>query len=52
LSASCAKGQDELIVIAEKYGGLIWAVDALRAEGNGRLLYVLCEDQSSKPVAT
>jgi len=51
LSASCVKVQDELSVIAEKYGGLIWAVDALQPEGNGRLLYVLCEVQSGKPVA-
>ncbi len=36
---------------AEKHGGLIWGIDALKPEGDGSLLYVLYEVLSSTPVA-
>jgi len=51
LSASHAPIEEEIARIAAEYGGLIWAVDALQPEGNGRLLYVLYEVQSGKPFA-
>ena len=35
----------------KKHGGVIWAVDALKPEGSGILLYVLYEVLSSTPVA-
>jgi len=35
----------------QKHGGVIWAVDALKPEGSGVLLYVLYEVLSSRPVA-
>jgi hypothetical protein len=35
----------------KKHGGVIWAVDALKPEGSGILLYVLYEVLSSRPVA-
>jgi hypothetical protein len=51
LSASREPIEEEIARIAAEYGGLIWAVDALQPEGNGRLLYVLYEVQSGKPLA-
>jgi hypothetical protein len=51
LSASREPIEEEIARIAAEYGGLIWAVDALQPEGNGRLLYVLYEVQSGKPFA-
>ena len=36
---------------AEKHGGLIWGIDALKPEGHGTLLYVLYEVLSGTPVA-
>jgi len=51
LSASYEPNAAEIGQIAAEYGGLIWAVDALQPEGNGRLLYVLYEVQSGKPFA-
>ena len=51
LSASYEPNESEIGQIAIEYGGLIWAVDALQPEGNGRLLYVLYEVQSGKPFA-
>jgi len=51
LSASREPIEEEIAQIAAEYGGLIWAVDALQPEGNGRLLYVLYEVQSGKPLA-
>lgn len=51
LSASSEPIEEEIAPIAAEYGGLIWAVDALQPEGNGRLLYVLYEVQSGKPFA-
>ena len=35
---------------AQQYGGLIWAIDALKPEGHGTLLYVLYEVLSETPV--
>jgi hypothetical protein len=35
---------------AEKHGGLIWGIDALKPEGHGTLLYVLYEVLSGTPV--
>jgi hypothetical protein len=51
LSASHEPSAAEIGQVAAEYGGLIWAVDALQPEGNGRLLYVLYEVQSGKPFA-
>lgn len=51
LSASSEKVQDDLAITTREYGGLIWAVDALQPEGHGRLLYVLYEVLSGRPVA-
>lgn len=51
LGAADQKTQRQLEATGAKHGGLIWAVDALQPEGNGRLLYVLYEVLSGTPVA-
>jgi hypothetical protein len=51
LSASSQKIQAELAATADKYGGLIWAVDALQPEGHIQFLYVLYEVLSGRPIA-
>jgi hypothetical protein len=51
LSASSEKAQEKLTSTAGKYGGVIWAVDALQPEGHTRLLYVLYEVLSGQPIA-
>lgn len=51
LSASRETVEGELRGIAQDYGGVIWAIDALEPEGSDRLLYVLYEVQSGKAVA-
>jgi hypothetical protein len=48
LSASSQNAQAGLAATAEKYGGVIWAVDALQPEGQ---LYVLYEVLSGQPIA-
>jgi hypothetical protein len=39
-----------LAAATEQYGGLIWAIDALKPEGHGTMLYVLYEVLSETPV--
>ena len=51
LSASHPKAQADLAATANKYGGVIWAVDALQPEGHIQLLYVLYEVLSGQPIA-
>lgn len=51
LSASQSYGQKRIERIWARYGGLIWAVDALQPAGGGRLLYVLYEVQSGTPIS-
>lgn len=51
LSASSQDTQAGLAATAEKYGGVIWAVDALQPEGHIRLLYVLYEVLSGHAIA-
>jgi hypothetical protein len=51
LSASSQSTQAGLAATAEKYGGVIWAVDALQPEGHIRLLYVLYEVLSGQAIA-
>ena len=51
LSATSQTVANDLIATAEKYGGVIWAIDALQPEGHARLLYVLYEVLSGRPVA-
>jgi hypothetical protein len=51
LSASSQNTQAGLAATAEKYGGVIWAVDALQPEGHIRLLYVLYEVLSGHAIA-
>ena len=41
----------KLEATVSQHGGLIWAMDALKLEGCGSLLYVLYEALSSTPVA-
>lgn len=43
--------RQRLAAAAQKYGGLVWAVDALQPEGHGTLLYLLYEVLSDTPVA-
>jgi len=43
--------RQRLAAVAEQSGGLIWAIDALKPEGHGTLLYVLYEVLSETPVA-
>lgn len=43
--------RQRLQATAEQYGGLVWAIDALKPEGDGTLLYVLYEALSGTPVA-
>ena len=52
LGASSQGAYKSLKVTADRYSGLIWAMDALLPEGNGMLLYVLYEVLSGKPIAT
>jgi hypothetical protein len=42
--------RQRLAAAAQQYGGLIWAIDALKPEGHGTLLYVLYEVLSETPV--
>lgn len=41
----------QLEVTVQQHGGLVWAIDALKPEGNGTLLYVLYEVLSGTPVS-
>lgn len=41
----------KLAEIVEHHGGLIWAIDGLKPEGHGTLLFVLYEVLSATPVA-
>jgi hypothetical protein len=50
-SASRERVPDDLAVVAQEHGGLIWALDGLQPEGHGRILYVLYEVLSGTPVA-
>jgi hypothetical protein len=43
--------RQRLAAVAEQSGGLIWAIDALKPEGYGTLLYVLYEVLSETPMA-
>lgn len=43
--------QQRLANAAAKYGGLVWALDALQPEGHGTLLYLLYEVLSDTPVS-
>lgn len=43
--------ESQLAATVDKHGGLIWAIDALKPEGHGTLLYVLYEVLSGTPVA-
>jgi hypothetical protein len=43
--------ESQLAATVDKQGGLIWAIDALKPEGHGTLLYVLYEVLSGTPVA-
>jgi hypothetical protein len=45
------RNRQRLAAAAQQYGGLIWAMDALKPEGQGTLLYVLYEVLSETPVA-
>jgi hypothetical protein len=51
LSASSETAEEKLATSVVKYGGVIWAVDALQPEGHNRLLYVLYEVLSGQPIA-
>jgi len=51
LQGSSEKAHEALEKTAAEYGGVIWAIDALQPEGHGRLLYVLYEVLSGKPIA-
>jgi hypothetical protein len=51
LSATSEDAQESLAATVAQYGGLIWAIDALQPEGYGRLLYVLYEVLSGRPIA-
>jgi hypothetical protein len=41
----------QLAATVQQYGGLVWAIDALKPEGDGTLLYVLYEVLSGTPVS-
>lgn len=45
------KTRRQLESAAARHGGLVWATDALKPEGNGSLLYVLYEVLSRTPVS-
>ena len=51
LGGLSASKQERLAAVAEQSGGLIWAIDALKPEGQGTLLYVLYEVLSETAVA-
>ena len=42
--------RQRLAAVAAQYGGLMWAIDALKPEGHGTMLYVLYEVLSETPV--
>lgn len=50
LSAAGENSKEGLMKTAKEYGGVIWAVDALKPEGTSGMLYVLYEVLSCKPV--
>src|SRR3954454_5886664 len=51
LGAVQAPTQQRLAAAHARYGGLVWALDALQPEGHGTLLYLLYEVLSDTPVA-
>lgn len=51
LGGASKKTLQELEATAKEYGGLIWAIDALKPDGHGTWLYVLYEVLKGTPVS-
>jgi hypothetical protein len=51
LGGSSDRFKQSVAETVQQHGGVIWGIDALQPEGDGRLLYVLYEVLSGTPVA-